>query len=196
MIKGPDVHICNQYISICVGFLVDVGDDTIEKLMDRDAESASNLIRAVTLPEPYQRPGLAILGLFELFALHHAPALSIRTRIELKERTLRLVIDLREEDKNAVRKLLDEYGLAVQGKSEPDPLFADVGQAEFFRQQLAITALEIGAARGIVDCAGLGMVPDTIKEEAVRLHDALSWVLRREVEDVHELFEELPRDQA
>lgn len=189
IIAGSGVYICNECVQVCLNVLEESGSDIVQSRVDRDAETGSKLVRAVTLPPEYYQAGLALLGYFGVLLRHKFPTKAVRAQLELEGFTVRLVVRFNAGRKKDVESLLSNYGLTVQGKLRPDQLLTDAGQAEALAQRLSISAQEfrriLETERAGVDRAdGAG----SMDEKVGRLHDALGWVLRREVEDVEGLF--------
>jgi len=188
MIKGPDVNICNDCVSICADYL---SKDGVEKGgVDEVAEEPSTIVRAVTLPPEYFRPGLALVGYFAVLLGQKYPHLQSQARLELKGYMVRLIIVLQEGDKPAVQKLLDEYGLALQGQVAPRQLIMDSKHAEELAHQIRLTEAELTPVEGseALSDATSSNDPYSVEKKIARLHNALGWVFRREIEDVQELF--------
>jgi hypothetical protein len=184
IIAGPTVYICDECVSICVEIIDEKDPSWLEKHMDMDKVTDSNIIREVTLPPEYHQIGLSIIGYFSMVIKYKYPDLPVKTRIEQDGRFLRLVIRSGKETKEKFQHLLNDYALVIQGKLTPEQFFERPDQVKELQERLRITELELRRLIAVEDNSELM----NINEKVLKLHNALGWILSQEIEDIEELF--------
>jgi hypothetical protein len=196
LIAGPKVYICTECINVCLDILEKQGRDLVQRRANQDVETSDKLVRGVTLPPEYHQAGISLMGYFGVLLRHAFPSTAVRARLELEGFTVRLVVRCSAGRKKAIESFLSNYGLIIQGKLKPGQLLTDTQQAEALAKRLSISAHEL---RRVIEAERTGdsqaEEADSTDERVSRLHDALGWVFRREVEDVEELFDGGPRDE-
>lgn len=188
VIKGPNVNICNECIEICLDYFEQEGLNLLAQRTDKVAETRTTIIRVVTLPPEYYEAGLSLLAYFAVILSYRYPSFPIKTHLELDHHTIRLVLNFQEEAQEKIQQLLEEYGLVIQGKCLPQQLLAQDEQCRELYQRLHMTALFLQQFKKEQDVNATVHQQESIEEKAMKLHNALGWIFRREIEDVEDLF--------
>jgi hypothetical protein len=102
------------------------------------------------LPEHWEA-GTSILSYFSRVLNVKYPNKKIKVRIEQEGLTLRMIIDTPNGEKEEIEKTLDEYGLVVAGKMEPESFLSDPFQVMALKQKLEIANLEFRQTKNLLD---------------------------------------------
>lgn len=94
-------------------------DEPKVKLFSIEEKVVSILNRSIEFPPMYCQAGLGILNYFNSYIQKKYPHEDVTVTIEQYEKTVKLVIETENGNKEVIEKALEEYMLIVTGKQKP-----------------------------------------------------------------------------
>jgi transcriptional regulator with XRE-family HTH domain len=107
--------------------------------------------RSIEFPPEYWEAGTSILSYFSRVLSIKYPSKKIKVRIEQEGLMLRMVIDTPTGEREEIEKTLEEYGLVVVGKMQPESFLSDPFEAMALKNKLEIADLELRQTRKLLD---------------------------------------------
>jgi len=107
--------------------------------------------RSIEFPPEYWEAGTSILSYFSRVLSVKYPSQKIKVRIEQEGLSLRMVIETPTGEREKIEKTLEEYGLVVTGKIQPESFLSDPFEAMALRNKLEIADLELRQTRTLLD---------------------------------------------
>jgi hypothetical protein len=98
---------------------------------------------SIEFPSEYWQAGTSVLSYFSHVLNVKYPNKKIKVKIEQEGLTLRMVIDTPSGEREEIEKTLDEYGLVVIGKMQPEEFIGDPIEAMALKNKLEIANLEL-----------------------------------------------------
>jgi hypothetical protein len=114
---------------------------------------SSKLERSIEFPAEYREAGTSILTYFSHILNIKYPDKKIKVRIEQDGLTLRMIIDTPDGEREEIEKTLDEYGLVVVGKMQPEEFVNDPFEVMALKNKLEIASLELRQSKALFDLA-------------------------------------------
>ncbi len=112
---------------------------------------SSQLERSIEFPAEYRGAGTSILTHFSHILSIKYPDEKIKVRIEQDGLTIRMIIDTPDGEREEIEKTLDEYGLVVTGKMQPEEFMSDPFEAMALKNKLEIANLELRQTKQLFD---------------------------------------------
>jgi transcriptional regulator with XRE-family HTH domain len=127
-----------------------------EDIIDKSKEEEENndvlrVERSIEFPSEYWEAGTSILSYFSRILRVKYPSQKIKVRIEQEGLRLRMIIDTPTGEKEEIEKTLEEYGLVVTGKIQPESFLSDPFEAMALKNKLEIADLELRQAKKLLD---------------------------------------------
>jgi transcriptional regulator with XRE-family HTH domain len=107
--------------------------------------------RSIEFPPEYWQAGTSILSYFSRVLSVKYPSQKIKVRIEQEGLNLRMVIETLTGEKEKIEKTLEEYGLVVTGKIQPETFLSDPFEAMALKNKLEIADLELRQTRTLLN---------------------------------------------
>lgn len=104
---------------------------------------SSKVERSIEFPSEYRESVTSIMSYFSRILSVKYPDEKIKVRIEQSGLTLRMVIDTPDGEREEIEKTLDEYGMVVTGKMQPEDFLTDPFEVMALKNKLEIAALEL-----------------------------------------------------
>jgi transcriptional regulator with XRE-family HTH domain len=99
--------------------------------------------RSIEFPPEYWQAGTSILSYFSHVLNVKYPCQKIKVRIEQEGLSLRMVIDTPTGEREKIEKTLEEYGLVVIGKIQPENFLSDPFEVMALKNKLEMADLEL-----------------------------------------------------
>jgi DNA-binding response OmpR family regulator len=148
------------------------------------------IIRSIEFSEDAYQAGISILSYFSTVVKQKYPKSNVKVRIEQEGRTVRLVIETPDGEKERIEKTLEEYGLVVVGQMRPQSLLPDEVDVIQLQHKLEMSRMELTHTRQL-----LSLKDESQKQDIARLEDKVNLLmehisdgLRREVQSKEILF--------
>jgi len=122
----------------------------IEATLEGD-EYLSTIIRSIEFPPEYWESGSSILSYFSRVISAKYPSKKIKVRIEQEDLILRMIIYTSTGEREAIEKTLEEYGLVVTGKMQPESLLNDPIEVMRLKNKLEIANSELRQTKMLLD---------------------------------------------
>jgi HSP20 family molecular chaperone IbpA len=122
-----------------------------ENIQNEDGEIYLKVERSIEFLPEYWEAGTSILSYFSRILNVKYPSKKIKVRIEQEGLTLRMIIDTPNGEKEEIEKTLDEYGMVIAGKMEPENFLSDPFQVMALKQKLEIANLEFRQTKNLLD---------------------------------------------
>lgn len=142
----PDI-----FYSICQ--LLKLNPENIINKFEEEGENNDVLRveRSIEFPSEYWEAGTSILSYFSRVLRVKYPSQKIKVRIEQEGLRLRMIIDTPTGEKEKIEQTLEEYGLVVKGKIQPENFLSDPFEAMALKNKLEIADLELRQAKKLLD---------------------------------------------
>jgi transcriptional regulator with XRE-family HTH domain len=129
---------------------------TPEEIIDKPKEEEENkdvlrVERSIEFPPEYWEAGTSILSYFSHVLSVKYPSQKIKVRIEQEGLKVRMIIETPTGERERIEKALEEYGLVVTGKIQPERFFSDPFEAMALKNKLEIADLELRQTRKLLD---------------------------------------------
>lgn len=180
LISGPNVYICDECVKTAYNLIFEPDNKPVQ------------IVREITLPQEFQQAGFSLFCYLPNILRNKLPGVTFSTHILFKENTVYLYIITSEQVKEAIEALLKEFSLVIQGISKPESFLEDSEQIAELKHRLHMTSVELGQLEkfhkkqdGIKRSSG----NKPMKLEAEKLHERISWILRKEIENIDGLFD-------
>ncbi|XGW00256.1 MAG: hypothetical protein ACAF41_15135 [Leptolyngbya sp. BL-A-14] len=124
-----------------------------EEIFNRSESNSSTLRieRSIEFPPEYWEAGTSILSYFNRVLGIKYPNKKIKVRIEQEGLMLRMIINTSTGEREEIEKTLNEYGMVVTGKMEPESFLDDPFEAMALRNKLEIADLELRQTRQLLE---------------------------------------------
>lgn len=113
--------------------------------------NVSRVERSIEFPPEYWEAGTSILSYFNRVLNVKYPSKKIKVRIEQEGLMLRMIIDTPTGEREEIEKTLEEYGMVVTGKMQPESFLTDPFEAMALKNKLEIADLELRQTRKLLD---------------------------------------------
>jgi len=114
-------------------------------------KNVSRVERSIEFPPEYWEAGTSILSYFSRILSVKYPSQKIKVRIEQEGLNLRMIIETPTGEKEKIEKTLEEYGLVVTGKIQPESFLSDPFEVMALKNKLEIANLELRQTRLLLD---------------------------------------------
>lgn len=114
-------------------------------------DNVSRVERSIEFLPEYWEAGTSILSYFSRVLSVKYPSKKIKVKIEQEGLMLRMVIDTPTGEREEIEKTLEEYGLVVTGKMQPESFLSDPFEAMALKNKLEIADLELRQTRNFLD---------------------------------------------
>lgn len=121
-----------------------------ENIQDENIETHLKVERSIEFPPEYWEAGTSILSYFNRILNVKYPNKKIKVRIEQEGLLLRMIIDTPNGEKEEIEKTLEEYGMVVTGKMQPESFLGDPFEAMALKNKLEIADLELRQTRKLL----------------------------------------------
>ncbi|MBE9016262.1 helix-turn-helix transcriptional regulator [Chroococcidiopsidales cyanobacterium LEGE 13417] len=111
----------------------------------------SRVERSIEFPPEYWEAGTSILSYFNRVLNVKYPNKKIKVKIEQEGLMLRMIIDTPTGEREEIEKTLEEYGMVVTGKLQPERFLTDPFEAMALKNKLEIADLELRQTRNLLD---------------------------------------------
>jgi DNA-binding CsgD family transcriptional regulator len=116
-----------------------------------EGDGASRVVRSIEFPSEYWESGTSILSYFSRILSFKYPNNKIKVKIEQEGLLLRMIIETPSGERDEVEKTLEEYGMVVTGKIQPEIFLSDPFEAMALKNKLEIADLELRQTRKLLD---------------------------------------------
>lgn len=155
LIAGPGVYICDG----CAESANEVLSKELplwswkQELASRGSEGSENstISRSIEFSPEHREAGTSILTYFSHVLKSKYPDISVKVTIEQDNLTLRMIIDTPTGQKEIIEKTLEEYGMVITGKMEPEIFLSDPFEIMALKNKLEIADLELRQMRKLMD---------------------------------------------
>ena len=111
----------------------------------------STITKSIEFDEDAYQAGISILSYFSTIVKQKYPNTKIKIKIEQEERTVRMIIETPNGEKELIEKTLEEYGLVVVGQMQPEELLPVKVDEMQLRHKLEMAKMEITHTRELLD---------------------------------------------
>jgi len=160
--------------------------DEMVRLQDRLANimqtGANSFVKSIEFDEDTYQAGIAILSYFSTIVKQKYPEMKVKIRIEQEGRTVRLVIETPDGEKEKIEKTLEDYGLVVVGKMQPEELLPVKIEELQLRHKLDMAVMEISHTRELLSFTKESHNREitSLKEEVGTLKEQIHEAFKRE----------------
>jgi hypothetical protein len=116
-----------------------------------DINNNDTIIRSIEFPPEYREAGTSVLTYFSHVLKSKYPGTSIKVTIEQNDLTLRMIIDTPTGQREIIEKTLEEYGMVITGKMEPESFLSDPLEVMALKNKLEIADLELRQMRKLLN---------------------------------------------
>jgi hypothetical protein len=120
----------------------------------KEAEENNDVLkieRSIEFSAEYWQAGTSILSYFSHILSVKYPNQNIKVRIEQEGLSLRMIIDTLTGEREKIEKTLEEYGLVVTGKIQPESFLSDPFEVMALKNKLEMAALELRHTKQLLD---------------------------------------------
>jgi ClpX C4-type zinc finger len=149
LVAGPGVNICDECVELSNEILIEEMPLWSWKLNTMNGNET--IIRSIEFPSEYREAGTSILTYFSHVLKSKYPDISVKVTIEQDNLTLRMIIDTPTGQREIIEKTLEEYGLVITGRMEPERFLSDPFEIMALRNKLEIADLELRQMRKLLD---------------------------------------------
>ncbi len=174
LIAGPTSFICDECVDVCNDIIAD----------DGKFGARTDVTRSITVPLRYYHSAIAMLAGAVRVMHDRFPRSTSVVTITGDNLTLTLKVPATRRDQANVEVALADYGRVLQGKVSAEELLP--GAAQSLRAQIERTGADL--RRAYRDDARAAGDPEPVDSDPQALLTALGWILRKEIENVEELF--------
>lgn len=118
---------------------------------DEEELNVLRVERSIEFPPEYWQAGTSILSYFSHILSVKYPSKKIKVRIEQEGLMLRMIINTPTGEREKIEKALEEYGMVVTGKIQPESFLSDPFEAMALKNKLEIADLELRQTRKLLD---------------------------------------------
>lgn len=118
---------------------------------NENIENYLKVERSIEFPPEYWEAGTSILSYFNRVLNIKYPNKKIKVRIEQEGLLLRMIIDTPNGEKEEIEKTLEEYGMVVTGKMQPESFLSDPFEAMALKNKLEIADLELRQTKKLLE---------------------------------------------
>jgi hypothetical protein len=111
----------------------------------------SRIERSIEFPSGYWEAGTSILSYFSRILNVKYPDKKLKVKIEQEGLTLRMIIDTPDGGREEIEKTLDEYGLVIVGKMQPEEFMSDPIEAMALKNKLGVADLELRQTKQLLE---------------------------------------------
>ncbi len=140
-----------DFYSICEVLKLPPEDIIYKPKEEKENNDVLKVERSIEFPPEYWEAGTSILSYFSRVLRVKYPSQKIKVRIEQEGLNLRMVIETPTGEREKIEKTLEEYGLVVTGKIQPESFLSDPFEAMALKNKLEIADLELRQTRTLLD---------------------------------------------
>ncbi len=118
---------------------IDPGQETLEDI----GEESSRIIRSIEFPPEYYQAGISILNYFGTILRDKYPDKKAKVKIEQDGLKVTMIVESDDGDIETIEKLLDNYGLVIHGKMQPEKLLDNKDEVLQLKNQLGLAQHQI-----------------------------------------------------
>jgi len=139
------------FYSICLVLEVTIEEITYQPNEEGEDNEILRVERSIEFPPEYWQAGTSILSYFSHVLNVKYPSQKIKVRIEQEGLNLRMVIETPTGEREKIEKTLEEYGLVVTGKIQPESFLSDPFEVMALKNKLEVAHLELRQTRTLLD---------------------------------------------
>jgi len=139
------------FYSICQVLEVTIDEITYPPNEEGEDNEILRVERSIEFPPEYWQAGTSILSYFSHVLNVKYPSQKIKVRIEQEGLNLRMVIETPTGEREKIEKTLEEYGLVVTGKIQPESFLSDPFEVMALKNKLEVAHLELRQTRTLLD---------------------------------------------
>jgi hypothetical protein len=154
LIAGPGVYICDGCTESSNEILMEemsLWSWKKDFISSDEIDNNDTIIRSIEFPPEYCEAGTSVLTYFSHVLKSKYPDTSIKVTIEQDNLTLRMIIDTPTGQREIIEKTLEEYGMVITGKMEPERFLSDPFEVMALKNKLEIADLELRQMRKLLD---------------------------------------------
>jgi transcriptional regulator with XRE-family HTH domain len=141
-LAGKRVRMENFY-SICQALNINFEEILEEFEEERENNDVLKIERSIEFPPEYWQAGTSILSYFSRVLNVKYPSQKIKVRIEQEGLNLRMEIETPTGEREKIEKTLEEYGLVITGKIQPENFISDPFEVMALKNKLEMADLEL-----------------------------------------------------
>lgn len=108
------------------------------------------IVKSIEFDEEAYQAGVSILSYFSTIVKQKYPKTKVKVRIEQEHRTVRLIVQTPDGEKEKVERTLEEYGLVVIGQMQPEDLLPNKLQEMQLRHKLDLATIEVSHTKNLL----------------------------------------------
>jgi DNA-binding Xre family transcriptional regulator len=138
------------YYSIC--HVLEINPEVIVEFEEQgENNNVLKVERSIEFPPEYWQAGTSILSYFSRVLNVKYPSQKIKVRIEQEGLNLRMEIETPTGEREKIEKTLEEYGLVVTGKIQPESFLSDPFEVMALKNKLEMADLELRQTKQLLD---------------------------------------------
>jgi HSP20 family molecular chaperone IbpA len=151
ILKEKDVLPPTTYVlfRIILSFLAYV--EAIAKLGLTDSINREKIERSIAFEPEFKQAGISLLSYFSEIIDKKYPNMDVGISIEQIDKTVRLIIELPNGQRECIEHELQEYGLVLRGKKTPEEYTSNTLEAMMLKNKLEIAQLEAKQTREMLN---------------------------------------------
>ena len=151
--KSLDERVSKQnFQTILKRWVINNNQNSQEGSYERNQErNSQQVVRSIEFPPDCWEAGTSILTYFSHILKVKYPDKKIKVRIEQEDLLLRMIIDTPTGEREEIEKTLEEYGMVVMGKIQPEIFLSNPFDVMALKNKLEIADLDLRQARMLLD---------------------------------------------